>query len=173
MYPTYMREELRFAPGDAGAVMSIFGLGALASLAGGFLGDRYPMRPVLFGSFAAAGLTGWLLFNAPAEFAIQASLAFAWGVAAPGAIYVNLAAYHVKAVTGELSGRASGIFVTSFYTAASVAGYTIGWLAAEFGWTIAGEVQLCGACLAGALIALALNPEAMARPRFTEGPARV
>ena len=164
MYPTYLREQLHFTPADAGTIMSIFGLGALASVAGGFLGDRFPMRPVLAASFLAAALMGWLLFNGPGTFMVQAPLAFAWGVVAPGSIYVNLAAYHIKAVSGELAGRASGIFVTSFYTAASVAGYTIGWLATEFGWTIAGDVQLCAICLVGAVLVLALKPDLMARP---------
>ena len=164
MYPTYLREQLHFTPADTGAVMSIFGLGALGSIAGGFLGDRFPMRSVLVASFLVAGLLGWMLFNGPATFTAQATLAFLWGVAAPGSIFVNVAAYHVKAVRGELAGRAAGVFVTSFYAAASTAGYTIGWLASEFGWTIAGDVQLGAICLIGIVIALALKPKLMARP---------
>lgn len=163
MYPTYLREQLMYTPADTGRVMSIFGLGALASIAGGFLGDRFPMRTVLAASFLAAGAVGWLLFNGPVTFAAQATLAFAWGVAAPGFIFVNLAACHVKAVSAELAGRASGIFVTSFYTAASVAGYAIGWLATKFGWTIAGDLQLCAICFVAILLVLALKPERMSR----------
>lgn len=167
MYPTFLREELQFTPADTGTVMSIFGLGALASIGGGFLGDRFPMRPVLVVSFLIAALVGWLLFNGPATFAAQAPLAFAWGVVAPGSLFVNIAAYHVKSVSGELAGRASGVFVTSFYTAASIAGYMIGWLAANFGWTIAGDVQLCAICLVAILFVLALKPDQMARPMAT------
>jgi MFS family permease len=163
MYPTYLREQLNFTPADTGTVMSIFGLGALASIGGGFLGDRFPMRTVLAASFLAQALIGWLLFNGPASFVALAPLAFAWGVVAAGTIYVNMAAYHVKAVSGELAGRASGVFVTSFYTAASVAGYTIGWLAREFSWTLAGTVQLSLICLVGVVLAFALKPEQMAR----------
>jgi sugar phosphate permease len=163
MYPTYLREQLHFTPGDTGTVMSIYGLGVLVSVAGGFLGDRFPARPVLAASFLVAAGIGWLLFNGPPDFTAQAGLAFAFGVVFSGAIYVNLAACHVKAVKGELAGPASGIFVTSFYAAASIAGYTIGWLAVQFGWTIAGDVQLSAACLAGIVLALALRPERMAR----------
>ena len=165
MYPTYLREELHFTPADAGRVMSIFGLGALASVGGGFLGDRFPMRPVLVASFLAVALIGWLLFNGPGGFhGASAHWRSPGASLRPASIYVNVAAYHVKAVSGELAGRASGVFVTSFYTAASVAGYTIGWLASEFGWTIAGDLQLCAICLVGAVLALALKPELMARP---------
>ena len=163
MYPTYLREQLGFTPADTGTVMSIFGLGALASIGGGFLGDRFPMRAVLVTCFLAQALVGWLLFNGPVSFAAQAVLAFAWGVVAAGTIYVNMAGYHVKAVSGELAGRASGVFVTSFYTAASVAGYSIGWMAREFSWTLAGSVQLSLICVVGAILALALKPKLMSR----------
>ncbi len=163
MYPTYLREQLGFTPADTGTVMSIFGLGALASIGGGFLGDRFPMRAVLVTCFLAQALVGWLLFNGPVSFAAQAVLAFAWGVVAAGTIYVNMAGYHVKAVSGELAGRASGVFVTSFYTAASVAGYSIGWMAREFSWALAGSVQLSLICVVGAILALALKPELMSR----------
>lgn len=164
MYPTYLREQLHFTPADAGEIMSIYGLGVLASVGGGLVGDRFPMRPVLAVSFLIAAGIGWLLFNGPADFAAQAALAFAFGVTFSGAIYVNLAAYHVKAVRSELSGRVSGIFVTSFYAAASIAGYAIGWLADELGWTLAGDLQLCATCLVAIVLALALRPDLMARP---------
>jgi MFS family permease len=57
MYPTYLREQLHFTPADTGTIMSIFGLGALASVGGGFLGDRFPMRPILVAGFLAAALS--------------------------------------------------------------------------------------------------------------------
>jgi MFS transporter, DHA1 family, inner membrane transport protein len=163
MYPTYLRQQLHFSPGDAGKIMSIYGLGVLASVGGGLLGDHFAMRPVLALSFLVAAVIGWLLFNSPADFALQASLAFAFGVIFSGAIYVNLAAFHLKAVQDVLSGAASGVFVTSFYAAASLAGYVIGWLAANFGWALAGDLQLCVACIIACLLTLALRPERMAR----------
>ncbi len=164
MYPTYLRRQLHFSAGDAGGIMSIYGLGVLVSVGGGWLGDRFEMRLVLGLSFLVAALIGFLLFNGPADFAVQAALAFAFGVIFSGAIYVNLAACHVKALQQALSGRASGVFVTSFYAAASVAGYAIGWLAATFGWAVAGDLQLCASCLVAVLLVLALKPERMARP---------
>lgn len=161
MYPTYLREELRYTASDAGKIMSIYGLGVLLSVGGGLLGDGLPARPALAASFLVAAGIGWLLFNGSPGFAAQAGLAFAFGVVFSGTIYVNLAAYHLKAVAGELSGRASGVFVTSFYAAASVAGYTIGWLATKVGWTLAGDLQLCAACLIGVVLALGLRPDLM------------
>ena len=162
MYPTYLREELHFSASDAGRIMSIYGLGVLLSVGGGLLGDGFPVRPTLVLSFLVAAFVGWLLFNGSASFAAQAALAFAFGVTFSGTIYVNLAAGHVKAVAGALSARASGLFVTSFYAAASGAGYMIAWLATKLGWTIAGDIQLCGACLLAVVLSFFLRPDLMA-----------
>ena len=165
MYPTYLRAQLHFATADAGRVMSIYGLGVLVSVLGGLIGDRFSTKPVLVLSFLLASLNGWLLFNGPQGFGAQATFAFAFGVIFSGAIYVNIAAGYARAVAPALTGRASGVFVTSFYAAASIAGYVIGWLAENFGWTLAGDLQLGAACIVGALLALALRPEHASIPR--------
>jgi len=161
MYPTYLRQQLHFSASDAGSIMSIYGLGVLLSVGGGLLGDGFPARPTLVVSFLVAAVVGWLLFNGSSAFAAQAAFAFAFGVTFSGAIYVNLAACHVKAVTGALSAQASGLFVTSFYAAASIAGYMIGWLATKVGWTLAGDIQLCGVCLSAVMLSFFLKPGLM------------
>lgn len=165
MYPTFLREYLHYSPADTGRVMSLYGLGALASVGGGWIGDRFPPRLVLGFSWPAGAVIGYLLFNGPGAFPVQAALSFAFGVVFAGTIYVNLAAYHVRSVSGALSGRAAGVFVTSYYTAASIAGYTIGWLASSWGWQTAGDVQLALLCLIGAAATFLLRPERMAERR--------
>jgi MFS transporter, DHA1 family, inner membrane transport protein len=162
MYPTFLREYHHYSPADAGKVMSLYGLGALASLAGGWIGDRFPPRLVLGLSWPAGAIIGFLLFNGPGDFVFQAALSFAFGVVFSGTIYVNVAAYHVRSVSGGLSGRAAGVFVSSYYTAASMAGFTIGWLANSWGWRTAGDVQLALLCMIGAVATFLLRPERMA-----------
>jgi hypothetical protein len=76
---------------------------------------------------------------------------------------VNLAAYHVKALHIRLAGRGSGIFVTSLYASAGVAGYLMGWLAARGGWVTAGDVQISLMSLTGAALALTLRPDRISR----------
>jgi MFS transporter, DHA1 family, inner membrane transport protein len=163
MYPTFLREQLHYAPADAGRVMSIYGLGVLISLFSGWLGDRFSPRVVLGTSFLLASATAALLFNGPADFASQAAFSLVLGATFSGTIFVNLAAYHVKSVSADLSGRASGVFVTSVYGSATIAGYVIGWIVGLAGWTVAGNIQLVLLCLTGAVISLALRPERMAR----------
>jgi DHA1 family inner membrane transport protein len=163
MYPTFLREHLHYAPADAGRVMSIYGLGVLVSVVSGWLGDRFSPRVILGTSFLIASAIAALLFNGPTDFAAQAALSLVLGATFSGTIFVNLAACHVKSVSADLAGRASGVFVTSLYGSATIAGYVIGWIVGFAGWTVAGNVQLVLLCFAGAVISLALRPERMAR----------
>ena len=158
MYPTFLREQLHYAPADAGRVMSIYGLGVLVSVISGWLGDRYSPRLVLGMSFLLASAVAAVLFNGPTDFATQAGFSLVLGAVFSGTIFVNLAASHVKAVSADLSGRASGLFVTSVYGSATIAGYLIGFIVGLSGWTVAGNIQLVLLCLAGAVISLALKP---------------
>ena len=139
MYPTFLREGLQYSPTAAGTVMSFYGLGALGSIAGGWLGDRFSPRLVLGSSFFCAAALGYLLFHGSGAFMPQATLSFLWGLIVSGVIYVNLAGYHAKALRSSLASRASGIFVTSVYGSAAVAGYLVGWIATRAGWTSGGR----------------------------------
>jgi MFS transporter, DHA1 family, inner membrane transport protein len=163
MYPTFLREGLNYTPATAGSVMSIYGLGALASIGGGWLGDRVSPRLVLGGSFLGAAALGYLLFHGSPLFVMQSSLSFMWGVVVSGILFVNLAASHVKALHVSLAGRGSGLFVTSLYGSAGLAGYLMGWLAGRSGWVTAGDVQISLLSLTGAALALALRPDRIMR----------
>lgn len=162
MYPTFLREGLHYSSTAAGTVMGAFGIGAMGSLVGGWLGDRWSPRVVLGASFLSSGVLGYLLFHGSEGMKVQMALSFAWGFVASGTIHVNLAGYHVKAVRGGLTSHAAGLFVTSLYGSAAVAGYSMGFLATRGGWALAGEVQLLLLSVAGAALALALRPDQMA-----------
>jgi MFS transporter, DHA1 family, inner membrane transport protein len=163
MYPTFLREQLHFAPTDVGRVLSTYGLGVLVSVGSGVIGDRFPAQHVMSLSFLLAAIICALLFNGPASFPLQAGFSFALGVAFSGTIFVNLAGYHVKSVTEDLAGRASGLFITSLYAAATAAGYSICWLARQAGWIVAANVQLVLLCIAGAAVSLTLRQRLMAQ----------
>src|SRR5438445_13567248 len=59
MYPTFLREGLHYTPAAARAVVGAFGLGALGSLGGGWLGDRFSARHVLGAAFMCAAAFGY------------------------------------------------------------------------------------------------------------------
>ena len=162
MYPTFLRESLHYSSTAAGTVMSAFGIGAMGSIVGGWLGDRWSPRLVLGAAFLCSGGLGYLLFHGSETMKVQLVLSFAWGFVVSGTIHVNLAGYHLKAVRSGLAHRAAGIFVTSLYGSAAVAGYLMGLIAAHGGWLRAGEVQLLALSLVGGALALALRPDQMA-----------
>lgn len=172
MYPTYLREQLAYSPGAAGTVMSMFGLGALASIGGGWLGDRFSPCIVMGGTFLVTSALGYLLFHGARSIGTQAGLSIAWGVVVAGVMYVNLAGYHVKAVMGDLTSSAAGVFVTSFYSSAAIAGYSIGWLASHVGWTMAGLIQISLLSILGAILAVFIQTDRIALPQAAAAPTR-
>ena len=161
MYPTFLRESLKYSPTAAGTVMSFYGLGTLGSIAGGMLGDRFSPTVVLSTTFFCAAALGYLLFHGSGAFVPQAILSFIWGLIVSGVIYVNLAGYHAKALRSSFASRASGIFVTSLYGSAAFAGYLVGWIATRAGWTTAGEIQISLLSVVAGGLALALRPDQM------------
>lgn len=162
MYPTFLRESLHYTPKAAGLVMSFYGIGALASIAGGWIGDRFSPRLVLGISYLSVALIGHLCFlHAPSALAREI-LTGLYGIVGSAVLYVNLAGYHVKALRGSLASRGSGLFVTSQYGTGAFAGYTIGALATRTSWATAAELQISLICILGAILSLAIKPQEMA-----------
>ena len=161
MYATYLREALRYPPKAAGLVQSFYGFGALLSIFGGWLGDRFSPRAVLSASFFAISCLGYLCFHGSEAILPHVILTCFYGAVGSGTIYVNLAGYHVKAVRSSLSSRASGMFVTSLYAAAAAAGYLMGGIAGHSGWAVAGEIQISLLSAVAGSLALTLKPERM------------
>jgi predicted MFS family arabinose efflux permease len=129
MYPTFLREHLGFSAAVTGGVMGAYGLGVLASIAGGWVGDRVSAQWVLGGGFAITALVGYGLIHAATTVWQQSALSFCWGLVVSGIVFVNLGGYHIRSVSSHLNAKASGIFVSSLYCSAAIAGYSIGWLA--------------------------------------------
>jgi len=162
LYPTYLREGLHYTPKQAGYVTSFYGAGALISILGGWLGDRFSPRIVLSAAFFCVAALGYLCFHGSGATVPQAILTACYGAFGSGTIYVNLAGYHVKAVRSSQSSRASGMFVTSFYASAATAGYVMGGLVSHAGWAVAAELQISVLAAIGCVMAFALRPENMA-----------
>lgn len=162
LYPTYMREQLGFNATDAGFAVSLYGLGAMLSLIGGWLGDRFNFRIVLAISLVISAVSGYLLFNGIHSLAAHAVLSFVFGGAISGMVYANLSAGIIKSMKRSLASRGSGLFVTSLYFPAAFAGFLLGSLANSLGWTVAGLIQLSIFSVVSALLALAARPSVVA-----------
>jgi DHA1 family inner membrane transport protein len=173
LYPTYLREALKYTPPTAGSLMSFFGIGALTSIGGGWLGDRFSPRVVLSGAFFAAAGLGWLLFHSGDSFPLLAAITLVWGLVAGGILFVNVAAYHVKAVRPALSSRAAGLFVTTFYAAGAASGYILGYFVNGYSWQTAADIQIVGLSLIAGFVSLLIKPERMLSRQAAAGPQPV
>lgn len=155
LYPTYLRDALGFTAPQAAGAVSFYGLGALLSLLGGWLGDRYDYRKLLCGSLLLSAVAGGLLFTPLARsLALHAALSFVFGAAISGMVYANLSAGIIKSVSSAKAAQASGLFVASLYIPAAFAGYLLGHLKGSLDWTLAGVLQVSGCALLAALLSL-------------------
>ena len=161
-YASFLQEALHYTPTRAGVVVGFFAIGALASIAGGWVGDRLPPRLVLCASFVCIAVLGYLFFQQGASALTREIMSCIYGVVGSAVLYVCLAAYHVKSLHGSLSSKGSGMFVTSLYGGAAFGGYLIRALAGHGGWVFAGAIQMSLLCAIGAVLALALQPREMA-----------
>jgi MFS family permease len=164
LYPTYLRESLKFSPGDTATLMSCFGIGALTSIGGGWLGDRFSAKALLGTAFFVAAITGYLLFHAITGFVPLAAAQIVWGAVGGGTLFVNVGGYFTKAVQLPLAGRAAGLFVTAYYGAGAVSGYILGVLVSHLGWQIAAEIQIVGLPVLSALICFLFDSSTMSAP---------
>jgi MFS family permease len=157
LYPTYLREALGFTPKEAGLAVSFYGFGALLSLFGGWLGDRYDYRRLLVLSLIVSAISGGILFAGLGKsLGMHILFSFVFGGAISGMVYSNLSAGIIKSVTRAKASYASGLFVASLYIPAAFAGYLLGLLKESMGWSSAGVIQVAGcACIAALLSLLA------------------
>jgi len=154
LYPTFLQEELGFTRGDAGLAASMFGIGALVGLPAGWLGDRFNQRTIMIVALLAGSAVGYLLFNGPTTLAPQVVLSFAEGAIASGFLFVNIYSSMQRAVRPAMVGRASGLYVASFYIPAALAGYLFSTLVAGTGWGGAAIWQLTVLPLVGVAVLL-------------------
>ena len=156
-YPSYMREILLLSATDVGLVMTWFGVGGLTSYYGGKLGDKYSTKSVIFIFSLLLAAVNYCLFMTDLSALNYKVLATLVGVFGAAIVYTNLAGGHVKSLKRTMTAKGSGMFVTSVYGGASIAGYTMGLLIENFSWAFAGNVQLTAICVIIAFLALGLR----------------
>jgi MFS family permease len=158
LYTTYLQVGLHFPPADAAAALSFFGLGGLLSFVGGWFGDRYPQRWVIAIAFALLAVVGFSIYNVATSLQAQSFLSFLTGAFGSGFVFVNLLSLLQRSVRPPMVGRASGIFLTALFGAASTAGYLMGWLVGQFGWSTAALIELTAFPVIGIIAMAMVNP---------------
>lgn len=156
LYPTYLREGVGFTPQQAAMCVSFYGLGALLSLLGGWLGDKFNYRKVLSIAMILSAISGGFVFTPLGNsVAMHIVFSFIFGGAISGLGYANLSAGVIKSIVSSKASQASGLFVASLYIPAAFAGYILGILKGSFGWSGAGIIQVSGAAILSAILVIA------------------
>ena len=164
LYPTFLREALSFAPGQAALAASLVGFGAMMALPVGWLADRVDQRLLLAVGFVGTALSTLLAYTVATGPVAQYVLAFLVGTFASGVLFTNCTTVLQRSVRPEHVGRGAGLFILTYYVAAAVSGLVFARLVAGIGWQGAGLVQLTLLPLLG-LAALALvDPRRMLLP---------
>jgi MFS family permease len=166
LYPTFLQTDLGFTLPQAGTAASMFGLGAMMGLPAGYLSDKLNQRYVLMSALVVGSLVGYLIFNGPTSTGWQYFLSFAEGAVASGFCFVGIYAALQRSVRPQMIGRASGIFISSFYIPASVAGYVFSALVGLAGWGGAGFWQLSVLPLLGIVALLFVDTSKFSNARL-------
>lgn len=142
LYPTYLITSLHYSAGQASLAMSLLGFGGMTGVLGGWLGDRVNQRNLLMGSLLAAAATSVCIYETHVGVGVQCVFAFVMGAFGLGFVYPNTNNAMQQAVRPEQIGRASGLFVTSYYGPAAFSGLLFAALVDSFGWSRAGLLQV-------------------------------
>ena len=164
LYPTFLREQLEFSPGQAALAASLVGFGAMTALPVGYLADRVDQRLLLLIGFAGAGITGLLGYTVVTGTGAQYVLAFFMGTFASGVLFTNCSTVLQRAVRPDHVGRGAGLFILTYYVAAAVSGLVFARLVEASGWQGAGLVQLALLPLVGIAALALVDPRRLLLP---------
>ncbi|QYN32394.1 MFS transporter [Pseudonocardia sp. DSM 110487] len=164
LYPTFLREELAFAPGQAALAASLVGFGAMMALPVGWLADRVDQRVLLAVGFVGTAASTLLAYTVATGAAAQYVLAFLIGTFASGVLFTNCTTVLQRSVRPEHVGRGAGLFILTYYVAAAVSGLIFARLVAGIGWQGAGLVQLTLLPLVGIAALVLVDPRRMLLP---------
>ena len=99
------------------------------------------------------------MYNVSTSLQTQSFLSFMTGAIGSGFVFVNLLSMLQRSVQPQMVGRASGIFLTTLFGAASTAGYLMGWLVGIFGWGTAALIELTLFPVIAIVAMLMVNPK--------------
>ena len=154
LYPTFLTTQLGISTGESAVALSFVGLGGLAGLLGGWIGDRINQRTLLVVSLILMAVLGVLIYQVQASFAWQCVFAALMGVFGTGVFFPNMNSAIQRAVRPHQVGRAAGLFVTCYYGSAAFSGLLFAALVPALGWQGAGLLQVTVLPLAAAAIML-------------------
>jgi DHA1 family inner membrane transport protein len=163
LYPTFLRDVLKFTPAEVGGIMPFFGLGSLTSPFAGQLGDRFPTKIVLGVASLVLVALGFFLYVPGLPSGVYQLMALLAGIFGAAVVYTNLAGGQIKSLRRTLANKASSMFISSIYTGGALGGYLMGSLVAAWGWGVAGQIQISLLSLISVILVFALRPSEMSQ----------
>lgn len=157
LYPTFLRDVLKLTPAEVGGIMPFFGLGSLAAFFAGQLGDRFPTKAVLVSGSLVLVVVGFFLYLPGLNVGMYKMMALLVGIFGAAIVYTNLAGGHIKALRRSLASKGSSMFISSVYAGGALGGYMMGSLVANWGWVVAGRIQMTLLSLISAMLVFALR----------------
>ncbi|CAL9326356.1 MFS transporter [Streptomyces sp. SudanB52_2052] len=158
LYPTYLISSLHYSAEQAALAMSFLGFGGMLAVLGGWLGDRVNQRSLLVVSLLAVSAISVCVYETQVGVGVQCVFAFLMGAFGLGFVYPNTNSAMQRAVRPSQIGRASGLFVTSYYGPAAFSGLLFAALVDSFGWSGAGLLQVTLLPLVGVAALLFVRP---------------
>jgi len=163
LYPTFLRDVLKLTPAEVGGIMLFFGLGSLMAFFGGQLGDRFSTKVVVSASSLALAVLGFFLYLPDLSSGMYKLMALLVGVFGAAIVYTNLAGGHLKALRRSLASKGSSMFVSSVYAGGALGGYLMGVLVANWGWGVAGQIQVSLVSLISAILVFGVRTSDLSR----------
>ncbi|WP_234343165.1 MFS transporter [Streptomyces fulvoviolaceus] len=142
LYPTFLISHLHYTTAQAALAASFVGYGGMLALVAGWLGDRVNQRTLLMVTYLGVSATSLLVYQTQATIGWQCLFASLMGFFAVGSLYTNHNSAMQRAVRPEHVGRASGLFISSYYTSSAFSGLLFAALVNHLGWRQAGMWQV-------------------------------
>lgn len=142
LYPTFLITTQHYTAAETALAMSCFGFGGMLALVAGWLGDRNNQRNILIVTYLAVAATSAVIYQVNLTVGWQCVCAFVMGAFATGALYPNINSAMQRSVRPEQVGRATGLFITSYYVSSAFSGLLFAALVGWVGWHQAGLWQV-------------------------------
>ena len=158
LYPTFLRDVMKLTPAEVGGIMPFFGLGSLTAYFAGQLGDRFPTKVVISTASLVLAVLGFFLYLPGLSIGMYRLMALGVGIFGAAIVYTNLAGGHIKSLRRSLASKGSSMFVSSIYAGGALGGLIMGSLVANWGWGVAGQIQISLLSLTIAILVFGLRP---------------
>jgi len=160
LYTLFLRDSLGYSVVAAGTAYSMFGIGALTGVLGGWLGEKLK-RYGLIGALLIMAGSGYLMFNGATSLGVQMVLSLVFGAMLSGFLYPRFLAVAQRSVQPRHIGGVMSMMIPLFYIAGFIAGPVFGKLVPVVGWSNAGALSISLTAAIAAVLAFFISPSRM------------